>query len=189
MSEFSRQLEAEIPRLRRYARAMTRDGDRADDLVQNCLVRALANQQRWQTGTNLRAWLCTILHNLHVSDLRRSVRERNRCMEFGSLGEARSDPGALLDRFYVGRAIARLPSSQRQALLLVDLEDMSYAEAAAELGVPFGTLRSRLGRARTSLRELFGRDAPTPARIRDDPRRAIANRAPSDKASAVAAHS
>ena len=75
MTDFARLLEAEIPRLRRYARALTRDVSRADDLVQSCLTRAVAKQHLWQPGTDLRAWLFTILHNQHVNDVRRSVRE------------------------------------------------------------------------------------------------------------------
>src|SRR5213592_4783932 len=73
--DFGRLVEAEIPRLRRYARALTRDATRADDLVQSCLTRAVAKQHLWQAGTDLRAWLFTILHNQHVNDVRRSVRE------------------------------------------------------------------------------------------------------------------
>src|SRR6266568_9297028 len=75
MSDLTRLIEAEIPRLRRYARALTRDVNSADDLVQSCLARALAKQHLWQPGTDLRAWLFTILHNQHVNDVRRSVRE------------------------------------------------------------------------------------------------------------------
>src|ERR1700761_8492752 len=75
MDDFGRQLEKEIPRLRRYARALTRDASRADDLVQTCLVRALAKSHLWQPGTDLRAWLFTLLHNQHVNDVRRAVRE------------------------------------------------------------------------------------------------------------------
>src|SRR5712691_4315765 len=75
MNDFGRLIEAEIPRLRRYARALTRDVGRADDLVQSCLTRALAKRHLWQPGTDLRAWLFTILHNQHVNDVRRSVRE------------------------------------------------------------------------------------------------------------------
>ena len=75
MTDFARLLEAEIPRLRRYARALTRDVTRADDLVQSCLTRAVAKQHLWQPGTDLRAWLFTILHNQHVNEVRRSVRE------------------------------------------------------------------------------------------------------------------
>src|ERR671938_2009767 len=77
MSDFARLLEAEIPRLRRYARALTRDVTRADDLVQSCLTRAVAKQHLWQAGTDLRAWLFTILHNQHVNDIRRAAREEN----------------------------------------------------------------------------------------------------------------
>ena len=75
MNDFGRLVEAEIPRLRRYARALTRDAVRADDLVQSCLTRAVSKQHLWQAGTDLRAWLFTILHNQHVNDVRRSVRE------------------------------------------------------------------------------------------------------------------
>src|SRR4051794_21353021 len=74
MNDFAPLLEAQIPRLRRYARALTRDVTRADDLVQSCLVRAIAKQHLWERGTNLRAWLFTILHNQHVNDVRHSVR-------------------------------------------------------------------------------------------------------------------
>ena len=77
MHDFAQLLEAEIPRLRRYARALTRDVIRADDLVQNCLTRAIAKQHLWQIGTDVRAWLFTILHNQHVNDVRRSAREGN----------------------------------------------------------------------------------------------------------------
>src|SRR5665213_2160149 len=75
MTDFGQMLEQEIPRLRRYARALARDASRADDLVQNCLARALAKSHLWQPGTDLRAWLFTILHNQHVNDVRRAVRE------------------------------------------------------------------------------------------------------------------
>src|SRR5260221_8261032 len=77
MKDFAQLLEAEIPRLRRYARALTRDVVRADDLVQNCLTRALAKRHLWQPGTDLRAWLFTILHNQHFTDLRRSGAHQN----------------------------------------------------------------------------------------------------------------
>src|ERR1700730_15244558 len=75
MSDFAGMLEAEIPRLRRYARALTRDVSRADDLVQSCLTRALAKQHLWQPRSDLRAWLFTLLHNQHVNEVRRSVRQ------------------------------------------------------------------------------------------------------------------
>ena len=80
MSEFARLLETEIPRLRRYARALTRDPSRANDLVQSCLVRAIAKKHLWQPGSDPRAWLFTVLHNQHVNDIRRSVREGSRVL-------------------------------------------------------------------------------------------------------------
>src|ERR1700724_2328333 len=86
MNDFARLLEIEIPRLRRYARALTRDVTRADDLVQSCLMRAVAKQHLWQPGTDLRGWLFTILHNQHVNDVRRSAREGN-TVELGAATE------------------------------------------------------------------------------------------------------
>jgi RNA polymerase sigma-70 factor, ECF subfamily len=154
MTEFTEALENEIPRLRRYAWTLTRDPSRADDLVQNCLVRALGNEHRWQPGTNLRAWVFTILHNQHISDLRRAGREQSRGEAIASFA-AQSDSGSVFDLIDLDRALARLPEPQRRAILLVGLEDMSYDEAAAVLGLPVGTLRSRLGRARERLRSMF----------------------------------
>ena len=75
MNDFAQLLEEQIPRLRRYARALTHDVERADDLVQSCLERAITKQHLWQPGTDLRAWLFTILHNQHVNEVRHSVRE------------------------------------------------------------------------------------------------------------------
>src|SRR4051794_20185044 len=83
-NDFSRLVEAEIPRLRRYARALTRDATRADDLVQSCLTRAVAKQHLWQAGTDLRAWLFTILHNQHVSNLRRWRHDRKYRLDRGN---------------------------------------------------------------------------------------------------------
>ena len=88
MSDFARLLEDHIPRLRRYARALTRNATRADDLVQGCLVRALAKQHLWQPGTDMRAWLFTILHNQHVNDTRCALREG----AWTALGDTRSIP-------------------------------------------------------------------------------------------------
>src|SRR5215470_1327388 len=121
MSEFGCLVEQEIPRLRRYARALTRNLDRADDLVQDTLVRAISKSHLWQDGTNLRAWLFTIMHNQHVNSVRRSLRE-------------------------LERALGQLPAGQRQVVLLVGLEGMTYDEAAKILHVPIGTVRSRLAR-------------------------------------------
>ncbi len=115
MSDFSRLLEAEIPRLRRYARALTRDAVHADDLVQNCLTRALAKQYLWQPGTDLRAWLFTILHNQHCNEVRRSVREGSSVeLDQAPPVPVRSNAIAVLELRDLERPINRLPEDQRR---------------------------------------------------------------------------
>jgi RNA polymerase sigma-70 factor, ECF subfamily len=162
MSDFGCQIEQEIPRLRRYARALTRDATRADDLVQSCLMRALAKSHLWQPGTDLRAWLFTILHNQHVNDVRRGLGE-------GSVVPIDDDVLSLtmpaaqhasLELRDLDRAMAQLAEEQRQVLLLVGLEGMRYDEAAAVLQIPVGTIRSRLSRGRAELRRLMGMSEP-----------------------------
>ena len=159
MNEFALLIDAEIPRLRRYARALTqRDGSHADDLVQETLLRAIYRQHLWQPGTNLRAWLFTLMHNQHVNDVRRSNREGGNIdvAEMASVLVAVTDPTASRQLRELERALARLPLEQREAILLVGLEGMRYDEAAAVLRVPIGTVRSRLSRGRDSLRKLMG---------------------------------
>jgi RNA polymerase sigma-70 factor (ECF subfamily) len=164
MEDFGHLLENEIPRLRRYARALTRDATRADDLVQSCLVRALAKSHLWQVGTDLRAWLFTILHNQHVNDVRRSVREGITVPveDVAPLLTVQSTQGASLQLRDLDRALSRLPEEQRQVLLLVGLEGMRYEEVAAVLAVPVGTVRSRLSRGRDTLRRLMDIKIPDP---------------------------
>jgi RNA polymerase sigma-70 factor, ECF subfamily len=166
MTDFGRLLEVEIPRLRRYARALTRDVSRADDLVQSCLTRAVAKQHLWQPGTDLRAWLFTILHNQHVNDVRRSVREGVSVAveDMAPMLTVASNAIAALQLRDLEAAIAKLPQEQRQVILLVGLEGMRYEEVAMILGVPVGTVRSRLSRGREALRKLMGMDeVDTPA--------------------------
>ncbi len=159
MSDFRRQIEQEVPRLRRYARALTRDIGQADDLVQSCLVRALAKEHLWQPGSNLRVWLFTVLHNLHINRVRRLMREQdNAIVASASLALAQSEPSARLDLLDVEQAIKKLPAVQRRVILLIGLEGMRYDEAAQILGVPIGTVRSRIARARQMLRELLERN-------------------------------
>jgi RNA polymerase sigma-70 factor (ECF subfamily) len=150
-------IEAEIPRLRRYARALVRDHDRADDLVQDTLLRAVAKIHLWQPGTDLRAWLFTLMHNQYVNIVRRSVREGSQMsvdavMELGKAPN-QQDSLALRD---LRNALDRLPEEQRAVVLLIGLEGMGYDEAAEILNVPTGTIRSRLSRAREALREMMG---------------------------------
>jgi RNA polymerase sigma-70 factor (ECF subfamily) len=165
MSDFGQLLEREIPRLRRYARALTRHAARADDLVQSCLMRAVAKQHLWQEGTDLRAWLFTILHNQHVNDVRRSVREGiNVAVEdVASVLTVQSNAHATLQLRDLERAIAKLPEEQRQVILLVGLEGLRYEEVATILGVPVGTVRSRLSRGRDMLRRLMDMGEAAPA--------------------------
>jgi RNA polymerase sigma-70 factor, ECF subfamily len=157
MNDFGRLLKKEIPRLRRYARALTRDGSRADDLVQDTLVRAIAKQHRWQCGTNLRAWLFTIMHNQNVNVVRASVRQGVAVAvdEASPYLVARSDPTGALSLRDFDRALARIPAEQRRLILLIGLEGITYEEAAAILDVPIGTIRSRLSRGRESLRKII----------------------------------
>ena len=150
-------LEQEIPRLRRYARALTHSVGRADDLVQDTLVRAIAKHHLWQPGTNLRAWLFTLMHNQNVNFVRRSVREGT-AVELGDawpVPTAVSDPAWRLSLRDLDRALAHLPEQQRQVLFLIGLEGFPYEDAATILDVPVGTIRSRLSRARGSLRNLI----------------------------------
>lgn len=164
MSEFGRLIEQEIPRLRRYARALTRDIGQADDLVQSCLVRALAKERLWQPGTNLRAWLFTVLHNVHITGARRLTREQGSGIAASaSLALAQSEPSARLDLLDVERAIGKLPEPERRVILLIGLEGMRYDKAAEILGVPIGTVRSRLARARSKLRKLLECDIESAA--------------------------
>ena len=157
MSDFARLLQNEIPRLRRYARALTRDPARADDLVQSCLVRAIAKEHLWEPGTDLRAWLFTILHNQNVNEVRRSVREGVAVAveDVAPVLTAPPRAGACLQLRDLERAIRLLPEEQRQVILLVGLEGMRYEEVAAVLDIPIGTVRSRLSRGREMLRRLM----------------------------------
>src|SRR5205085_4902045 len=154
MNDFARLLEAEIPRLRRYARALTRDVTRADDLVQSCLTRAIAKQHLWQYGTNLQAWLFTILHNQHVNEVRRGTRENNNVeLDAAPAITVLSNAIPALELRDLERAIAKLSPEQRQVILLVlvGLEGLAYEEVAEVLKVPVGTIRSRLSRGRDEL--------------------------------------
>jgi RNA polymerase sigma-70 factor, ECF subfamily len=160
-----REIEAEIPRLRRYARALTHDAVSADDLVQDCLTRALGKLHLWQEGTDLRAWLFTILHNQYVNYIRRSAREGAavRLTEREPMLARAPQQGKRLELRDLERAFAKLPDAQRSVILLVALEGMRYDEVAAVLDVPVGTIRSRLSRGREALRRLTG-NSPDEAR-------------------------
>jgi RNA polymerase sigma-70 factor, ECF subfamily len=158
------QLEAAIPSLRRYARALLRDRDAADDLVQDTLVRALPRVESVDDGRPLRPWLFTIMHNLHVSRWRR-LKRRPTLVTDAVLAVAPSQ-AAYVDAATTLDLLGALPDEQRQVLLLVAVEGLSYAEVAALLGVPIGTVMSRLSRARDRLSVLTGRREATSAERR-----------------------
>jgi RNA polymerase sigma-70 factor (ECF subfamily) len=158
MSEFGRLIEEQIPHLQRYACALTRNRMEADDLTQSCLARALGKQDLWQPGSDIRAWLLTMLHNLHVNGVRRSAREGSGAdIATASLPGVPSGSEVHLELRDLSRAIGTLPEAQRRVLRLIGVEGMGYDEAAAILDVPTGTVRSRLGRARATLREQLSR--------------------------------
>ena len=151
-------LIAQIPGLRRYARALTGDAWAADDLVQDTLERACAKWRLWRVGSDLRAWLFTLMHNLYTSQVRHTLRqgELGRPLDIDELSqEPAAPPGAQDHALDLQRCLLRLPEEQRVALLLVTLEDLGYAEVASITGVPIGTVMSRLSRARRRLLELM----------------------------------
>ena len=170
MSEFNGLVEREIPRLRRYARALTRSADRADDLVQETLLRAISKCHLWQAGTDIREWLFTIMHNHYVNMVRRAMRDEATIDidQMSSSLVATTDPTASRQLRELEESLARLSGEQREVILLVGLEGMSYDTAAQVLGVPVGTVRSRLSRGRDALRRLMGMpektDKAVPAR-------------------------
>jgi RNA polymerase sigma-70 factor (ECF subfamily) len=178
MSDFHDLVEREIPRLRRYARALTRSADRADDLVQETLLRAIAKSHLWQAGTDIRAWLFTIMHNQSVNMVRRAMREETTVdiEQMSSSLIATTDPTASRQLHELDCALARLPGDQRAVILLVGLEQLSYETAARILSVPVGTVRSRLSRGREALRRLMGL-----------PQKAVAESAAVDRQVALAA--
>jgi RNA polymerase sigma-70 factor (ECF subfamily) len=153
MNEGERLVEL-IPRLRRYARALVGDRASADDLVQDTLERAWAKLHLYRRGTDLRAWLFTVMHNVHVNKVRATRATETLEDEMPELAQRAVQGDALMVRD-LDRAIARLPDEQRSVLLLVTLEDMSYDEVARTLGIPIGTVMSRLSRARDKLRAMM----------------------------------
>jgi RNA polymerase sigma-70 factor (ECF subfamily) len=153
MNEAERLVEL-IPRLRRYARALVGDRAAADDLVQDTLERAWAKLHLYRRGTDLRAWLFTVMHNVHVNKVRATRATDTLEDEMPELAQRASQGDALMVRD-LDRSISRLPAEQRSVLLLVTLEDMSYDEVARTLGVPIGTVMSRLSRAREKLRAMM----------------------------------
>ena len=164
MTSRDRLIVAEIPSLRRYAWALTGDASLADDLVQDCLERAWGRFHLWRRSGSLRAWLFTIMHNTHANTVRK---EKARPVlvplaggDAGAVRPAQEDAPILRN---LAEALAQLPLEQRTVVLLVGLEELSYAEAAKVLGIPVGTVMSRLARGRERLRRLTGGAEPAEA--------------------------
>ncbi len=158
------ELEEHIPHLRRYARALARNRDVADDLVQETLLRALDAELRWRGG-NLRVWLFTILTNLNRNRLRSLVR---RAPHDGieAIDAAHPTPSTNGESRDITRALESISTEQREVLLLVALEGLSYADCARALAVPVGTVMSRLSRARAAFRNALDTGKPAGAHLR-----------------------
>jgi RNA polymerase sigma-70 factor (ECF subfamily) len=153
-----------VPRLRRYARGLVGNRERADDLVQDTLERALRYASQFRPDSDLRAWLMTIMHNVFINDVMRTAHTRTHlAVDDASL----VDDALVVDGHHtvwlemrdLDSALQQLPAEQREVVLLVGLEDMSYAQVAQSLNVPVGTVMSRLSRARGKLRALLSRHA------------------------------
>jgi RNA polymerase sigma-70 factor (ECF subfamily) len=144
---------SQIPHLRRYARALTRHEAEADDLVQDTLERALRKFSLWQQGTNLRAWLFSVMHNVYVNQVRSKQETIPLDDEMGIAVGGRQEEGLKIRD--LSASLLALPIEQREVLLLVGLENFSYEEVAQTLDIPLGTVMSRLSRGRERLRGLL----------------------------------
>jgi RNA polymerase sigma-70 factor (ECF subfamily) len=154
-------LAAVIPRLRRYARVLTGNSTRGDDLVQDTLTRAWEKHSYWRPGSDLRAWLFTIMHNVFVNQLAAAKRDANNISldaqsETGTTLQlaGEEDPTRRIELREVMKQVQRLPAEQREVLMLVAVEGMRYEEVAATLEIPVGTVMSRLSRARDKLKRV-----------------------------------
>lgn len=166
--DFSTRLIAEVPHLRRFARGLCGDASLADDLVQDCLERSLKKRHLYDEGRPLRAWLYAILRNIHVSQWRRSS-QFGVMADLGALGE--QEPSVApqqeqnLSITVITQALDKLPQQQREVLVMISLEELSYKDAAEIIGVPIGTIMSRLSRARNALQQLLEERGTTVLRV------------------------
>lgn len=165
--QFNELLLAELPHLRRYAVALTGTVDAADDLVQDTIERALRKRRLWRPDGRLRSWLMRMLYRLYLNRRKRRTLERDHALQWHhqQAGQPLHGDEAELQQQCreLVRALETLPESQRAAILLIALENVDYQEAAWILGIPVGTLRSRLSRGRETLREQTGTDTDMPA--------------------------
>ncbi len=156
--DFRSQLAAELPHLRRFSRALVGDAALADDLVQDCVERAMVKSHLYDPARPLRAWLYAVLRNLFISGLRRDRRSavvKTVDDLTGSEGSVPANQEERLSVALIAEALDRLPHDQREVIVLVALEEMSYRDAAEIVGVPIGTVMSRLSRARAALQRIL----------------------------------
>ncbi len=164
MSSFAYRLEQEIPALRRYARYLLRDAERADDLVQDCLERAISKRRLWQNPDRFRPWLFALMRNLHLNQVRRLGRRPSEVPIESAIPLA-AHPESQLEHVVAAEALAALEDldpDQREVLILVAVEGLHYRETAETLGVPLGTVMSRLSRARENLRRILEQGGSNP---------------------------
>ncbi len=171
MREAARLIEPQIPALRRYAYALTRDHAAADDLVQDCLERALGRWYLRRAEGEMRTWMFAILHNLFIDGVRRQRRRPlHEAFDETLPGTAPESPSAPQDGALLGRDILRhfacLSEKHQAVLLLVGVEGLPYADVARVLGVPVGTVMSRLSRAREQLHRLLDGERPALRRVK-----------------------
>jgi len=166
MSDFNELIIEQIPRLRRYARALVGERARADDLVQDTLERAWSRFHLWQHGSNLRAWLFTVMHNIFVNQYRSSDRGRTTAIDDTIEIAVRDGSDDAMQMRDLHRSLAQLPDDYREVILLVGVEQLTYEEASDVLRVPLGTVMSRLSRARERLHALMSGQAKTLRRVK-----------------------
>lgn len=169
MSDIEQRIVVYIPRLRRYAHSLFQGHSAsADDLVQDCLERALSRSHPWQEGTDLRAWLFTIMHNIYVNQIRRGSNGPSFEVLPETINKSIADTSIVkLELIDLQVAISMLPPDQREILLLVTLEGLPYRQVASILDIPEGTVMSKLSRTRQHLRKLMhGDDTPNLRRVK-----------------------
>lgn len=160
MSEFLIELEQCIPALRRYAFSLFHQQEEADDLVQDCLERAIKKQSLWKQGSSLRAWLFTMQHNLYINQLKKRGRQPLMTEETEQLTHSLEPHKSDVLIRDIDFCMRQLPGDQRQVLLLVTVQGFSYKEVGRIIDVPLGTVMSRLSRARKTLQALMNGEIP-----------------------------
>lgn len=165
ITSFDKQLEEALPDLWRYAWSLTRDRDNADDLVQDCVERALRKRLLWFPRRSLKPWLTKMLLNLFRDQWRRNTRHQTVALDqLNNIAEIAASPHERLEVKEIWNALDKIPSEQKEALLCVVVAGLSYSDAAEALDIPKGTLMSRIARARSKLKTEM--DSPTSPKIR-----------------------